>query len=89
MSWEGTDENNHYMVSAANRLENFERWGIVEMYKSMLAYDSKVTASVPAMGQAASECVKNFKDNAKKCIQLVAKPKEDDYETWKKFPTPF
>lgn len=50
MSWEGTDENNHYMVSAANRLENFERWGIVDMYKSMLAYDSKVTTTIPAMG---------------------------------------
>ena len=78
------------MVSAGNRLENFERWGIVEMYKSMLAYDSKVVATVPAMIETAADCVRNFAntDTAKRCIQLVPKPKEDDYETWKKNPTP-
>ena len=76
------------MVSAANRLENFERWGIVDMYKSMLAYDSKVTASVPAFAQGASDCIKNFSDASKKCILLVPKPKEDDYDIWKKNPTP-
>jgi hypothetical protein len=60
VSWEGTDENLHYMVSASSRLENFDRWGIQKMYESMLAYESELAFTSDSVVKDVTDCVNNF-----------------------------
>lgn len=84
MSWEGTDENLHYMVSASSRLENFDRWGIKDMYQSMLKYDSNSQPTRPEFGDTLKACIDNWQDPAQSCLKLIKKPATDDIEDYRK-----
>ena len=84
VSWEGTDENFHYMISASSRLENFDRWGIKDMFQSMLKYDSDTTPDKRPLDTPVSDCIANFMDPAKACVKLGKKKASDDYTDYKK-----